>query len=162
MLYSVWGDAEFLGLSRCNRRDRVLRGRCVFCMIVMGDTREETTRHAHLSCPLATVVLDMVYRVAMHATATNAHTLAELASLTPTALVAKQKRALITGLRLQDVSRSLPTPPSQDEAFTNLIAETHAALIRRVRRHGLVSHFDSLNFSLKRLYSDVRAAMRDV
>mmetsp|Transcript_28806 Transcript_28806/g.78111 ORF Transcript_28806/g.78111 Transcript_28806/m.78111 type:complete len:300 (+) Transcript_28806:4158-5057(+) len=131
-MYAMWGDAEYLGPARCSRRDRVLRGRCLYCMLVTGDTRDETTRHAHLDCPLAVSVLDMIYRVAMHISATNAHTTAALAALSPAQLVDAHRRELITGLRIGDVSRSVATPPSQDDAFTNLIAETHAALVRHL------------------------------
>ena len=158
-MYAMWGDAEYLGPARCSRRDRVLRGRCLYCMLVTGDTRDETTRHAHLDCPLAVGVLDMIYRVAMHISATNAHTTAALAALSPAQLVDAHRRELITGLRIGDVSRSVATPPSQDDAFTNLIAETHAALVRHLRRNGCVSAFSYVSFNVRRIYADVRRAM---
>ena len=88
--------------------------------------------------------------------------MAELRSLSPEALVAKHKRALITGFRLGDISRSIPTPPSQDDPFINLIAETHVALIRNVRRNGIVSSWDYASFRPDRLYNDIRSAMGEV
>jgi ribonuclease HI len=130
--------------------------------MMFGDRRDETTRYAHLDCPLATMMLDAVYRIAMHVSSTNARTTAELVSLSPGALVQKYKRALITGFRLSDVSRSIPTPPSQDDPFTNLIAETHTALIRNVRTNGMVSSFDKMCFDPCRIYDEIRRAMRDV
>jgi ribonuclease HI len=161
-LYDVWADARRLGPRRCSRRDLHLRGRCIYCILVRRDVRDETTRHAHLDCPFTTLVLDMVYRTAMKLTATNAHTLSEIEALTPHQLTQLHKRALITGLRIHDVSRSVPTPPSQDEPFLNLIAETHASIIHVAHRNDICDSLDSLDFDLQRIYGMVRTRMAAV
>ena len=127
-LYTVWADAGFFGLARCQRGDRRLRGRCIYCTIILGNSKEETTRHAHLECPFTQLVLDTAYRSMLQVSATNARNITHYASLSPTQLTTQRKTALVTGLRSSDTSRAVPSSPAKDTPFMNLIAATHLAI----------------------------------
>ena len=158
-LYNVWADARQIGPNRCTRKEVSLRGHCIYCHLIRRDVRDETTRHSHLECPHTTLILDMVFRTMMKLTATNAHALAAIEALTPFQLTRLHKRALITGLRVKDVSRSVPTAPSQEEPFLNLIAETHATIIHMAHMNDNCTSLPHFNFSLYHAYREIRSRM---
>ena len=67
---SVWTDALPYGNGRCNKAGEG-RTKCLACGFLENKNNTETTRHAHLECPVTKRVLGMIYRCYIQITATN-------------------------------------------------------------------------------------------
>ncbi len=159
VLYSVLTDGFPLGRRRCNRADPHLRGRCLYCKLIRGGNREETTQHAHSECPGTVLLLYTIYRTMMHVSATNASACAKTQGSSPSTLVQANIMALVTGLRLSDKSRSAAVSPAKDEPFSVLIAETHVAIQDRICRNGACSELASMKLDTPSLYLQIRKAV---
>ena len=156
---SVLADAEPLGMGRC-RKEGPLKGICTACACLLRTRVYESCRHAHLECPFTVRVLALIYRCAIHVSATNLAARQSAATMSDAEIVEQHKLLLVTGYRLRDDTRGSAAKRTGDTPLCVIMAETHAALgDRRKRAENGWETWHTFAWHEHTLYADIHRRM---
>ena len=156
---SVLADAEPLGMGRC-RKEGPLKGICTACACLLRTRVYESCRHAHLECPFTVRVLALIYRCAIHVSATNLAARQSAATMSDAEIVEQHKLLLVTGYRLRDDARGSAAKRTGDTPLCVIVAETHAALgDRRKRAENGWETWHTFAWHEHTLYADIHRRM---
>ena len=162
VLYHVWADAFPIGNNRCQKTG-VRKGKCDACLVAFRTAEPETTRHAHLECPLVEAFLDLALRAAVQTVETDAGKYSRLQALSPRAAVHEFRRLLVTGLDAgslrQENGLDIRGGVHDSKPWRAWIGAVHSAISRRRLRNTRNDLGSHTHIGTHALYVDARASL---